>query len=550
MQLIDIHPDWWKWGTAEKRKVLTDYPNLKAHLEQRWNVGLNTRREEPANFPVVANADNARKLEILFGAFSFTANPATRLVKSLGKSYKDLLFSVSRTAVQVVDGVIYPQSHEEVQRILEIASREGVLVMPFGGGSNVCGDFDLPGADVRPRLAMDMAKMNALLQLDKVNHKATFQGGIYGPALEQLLHAQGFTLGHFPQSFEYSTLGGWVVTRSAGQESSGYGRIEDIAIAIKVATPTGTLQTSNYEGDAAGVNLKGLYFGSEGMFGVVTEVSVRIHPLPKTKQWAIGLFPNYQSGLNALQSLVQQNIFPTVVRYSDEHETFFLSLLSHEAPGFVANLKAAIKSAVLKYKKLEKGCIMMVRFEDDCGEDCPKLDKAKRAFSDNGAMLLGDALGKKWEGSRFGLPYLRDDMMLRNIVVDTMETVVPWNKIDDLRKKLRLALDTCTAFRNQQGILLAHVSHVYTSCASIYFTVLTPMEAGNEMAQWREIKKTVTDTIVNNGGAVSHHHGVGKDHQPWYLQTTDEVTKRILQSIKQAVDPANILNPGKLFDEA
>jgi alkyldihydroxyacetonephosphate synthase len=550
MQIADT--DWWKWGVAEKRKTLTYYPKLHTLFSERFNRSFKEIKPAPAACNAVSNEAN---IELVKGVFKtllpsvkISYDEELRLKKALGKSYADLLKVLINIPVHLPDAVISPASHQEVVQILQVCSDYNIQIVPFGGGSNVVGAFNLKEY-TSPRIVLDMTQMKRLLALDEVNHTAVFEGGIYGPELEATLNAKGFTMGHFPQSFEYSTLGGWIVTRSAGQESSAYGRIEDIAISLKLATPAGTITTSGFEGDAEGVNLKSAFFGSEGMFGVVTEAKVRIHRIPFKKKWLVAVFPSFEKGTEAIKQLVQKDIFPSVVRYSDEYETFFLSMLSHEEATMFSKLKSSISNTVLKLKGIENPSLMMLRFDGEKTEAELKRKIAAQIVRKQSGFSVGESLGKKWEGSRFGLPYLRDDLMERGIFVDTMETVFSWNEINPFKQKLLAELQKSKAFGYEKGILLAHLSHVYTSSSSIYFTVITAMDTEKPYEQWQEIKKIVTDTIVSAGGAVSHHHSVGRDHQRWYVRKTDALTQQILRSIKKTVDPNHILNPGKLFDE-
>jgi alkyldihydroxyacetonephosphate synthase len=549
---MTISNDWWKWGEEGKRKSLTNYPAFHAHLQKLWNKPFDDLLHAPAQPQIVQNAERANFVQRLFAEklpdVSISTEPATRLKRSTGKSYHDLLKAIFNLPINLPEAVVFPKNHDEVLRVLQLATLNNILVLPFGGGSNVVGAFNI-AQDAKALIVFDMSKMKSLLSLDAKNHVATFECGIMGPDLEKQLNAKGFTLGHFPQSFEFSSLGGWIATRSAGQESSHYGRIEDMVISLKVAAPAGTLTTSGYEGDAEGINIKSLFFGSEGLFGIITEAKVRIHPLPENKKWVIGVFPAFENGLDTLRELVQMDIFPSVVRFSDEYESFFLSMLSHQEPSVLSNIKAYISKQVLKWKNIEQPNLMILRMDGKEEEALAKKHIANKIAEKNGGFLIGDSIGIKWETSRFGLPYLRDDLMERGIFVDTMETVLPWDKLADFKKYLRVQLQGCTGFGGDKGILLAHVSHVYTSGASIYFTVITAQDRNKPVEQWKTIKSMVTDKIVEAGGAVSHHHSVGRDHKAWYLAKTDALTKRLLLNIKKTLDPGHIMNPGDLFDE-
>ncbi len=549
---MNISNDWWKWGAAEKRKSLKSYPAFQTHLQGLWGKSFDDIQHAPEQPQLVVNQARVAYVDQLFTTdlpgIKISVDPTLRLKRSLGKSYFDLVKALFNLPIPIPEAVVFPKNHDEVMQVLQFASQNAIMVLPFGGGSNVVGSFNIADK-ANALIVFDMSEMKSLLSIDTKNHTATFQGGIMGPDIEAQLNAKGFTLGHFPQSFEFSSLGGWIATRSAGQESSSYGRIEDIAISLKVATPSGTITTSGFEGDAEGINLKSLFFGSEGLFGVITEAKVRIHRLPENKKWVVAVFPSFENGLETLKELVQMDIFPSVVRFSDDHESFFLSMLSHQEPSLLGDLKSTIQKKVLEWKNIERPNLMLLRMDGNEEESLAKKNIADTVARKNQGFLIGESLGKKWETSRFGLPYLRDDLMERGIFVDTMETVLPWDKLADFRKHLLAQLKGCAAFGFDKGILLAHVSHVYNSSASIYFTVITAQDRAQPVEQWKTIKALVTDTIVKAGGAVSHHHSVGRDHQPWYLARTDALTKKLLLSIKKTLDPQHIMNPGNLFDE-
>lgn len=541
--------DWWKWGDPAKRKKLTQYQKLKTHFETRFTTSFDNINNTPAYKIAVDSSDEVVQLfSRHLPSIEIKTTIDARLKKATGKSYPDLLSAFYHSNIHLPDAVICPSSPSEVQQVIAWASEHRIVVVPFGGGSNVVGAFAQKEKTTK-HVVLDLSALNSVVSIDEVNHTAVFEAGIYGPELEQHLNKKGFTLGHFPQSFEYSTLGGWIVTRSAGQESSYYGRIEDIVIALKVVTPQGEISAGAYEGDAEGVNIKSLFFGSEGTFGIVVEAKVRIHPLPQSKKWVTAVFPSFENGTHALRELIHAGLYPSVVRYSDEQETFFLSQLSHEAPSVFSKLKSYFTQMVLKFKGIEKPSLMMLRFDGAPDEAVQRSASASTVIKKYSGLLSGESLGKKWELSRFGLPYLRDDLLERGIFVDTMETVLPWNKIGAMKADLQLKLKQLPAFGNEKGILLAHLSHVYTASSSIYFTVITRQDSVQPLAQWQAIKTVVTDTIVAHGGAVSHHHSIGRDHQKWYVQQTDTLTREVLKAIKHTLDPNTILNPGKLFDE-
>ncbi|HNW89446.1 MAG TPA: FAD-binding oxidoreductase [Bacteroidales bacterium] len=544
--------NWWKWGIASKRFKVSDFPRLYQLLHDRFNLDFNSTHTETAEFSIVGNDENVSLINGVFSTklpgIKITTDLDTRLSRSLGKSYADLLLVLDHIPVQLPDAVIFPGNHEEVIKILNVCSEDDILVVPFGGGSNVVGAFNRKNVN-KPCVMLDMSQMKKLLNLDVVNHTAFFEAGIFGPDIESSLNKEGFTLGHFPQSFEFSALGGWIATHSAGQESSGYGRIEDMVVALKVATPKGTISTGDYEHDAEGVNLRHLFYGSEGMFGVITEALVCIQRLPENKKWLVALFPSFETGTEAVRKIVQKNIHPAVVRYSDEQETFFLQYVSHKPFTFFSKIKSFFNDLVLRSKGIKSPSILLIRFDGDKEDIFVRSMIAAEIIRKHKGFLVGEKPGRKWEHARFDLPYLRDDLLENGILVDTMETVLPWDKINTFKQELLAELQKSAAFGYDKGILMSHLSHVYNSCCSIYFTVITARDTSGPLAQWEEIKKIVTDFIVRSGGAVSHHHSIGRMHQSWYVKKTDALTLEILCNLKKTCDPKNILNPGKLYDE-
>ena len=543
--------DWWKWGEPARRKSMDDYPKLGPFLsaryaERSWKIERSSsvvflRKDPNAHLELAARfSDELPQLEI-------STDPDLRLEKSLGKSYHDLIRILSNEPIDLPDWLVYPKNHEETVLVLKWASENQVSVVPFGGGSNVVGAFDRTAWD-SPKLMLDMARMNRLLELDEVNQTARFEAGIFGPELERELNAKGFTLSHFPQSFEYSTLGGWIATRSAGQESTGYGRIEDLCVSLRVAAPAGSMETSRFEADAEGVNLRWLFYGSEGALGVITEAQLRIHRLTKSKKWMTALFSDFEQGSLALREMIHAGIWPSVVRFSDEEETRLLSLLSHSSTTLTSRIQSSVLKKYLNWKNMNSPCLMMLRFDGSEAQASLMKKEAKEIAARLGGVYVGESAGVKWESSRFGLPYLRDDMLERGLLVDTMETIMPWNKISAFKAALRSKLEQSEAFGKEKGLLMTHLSHLYMSGSSMYFMVITPMNRQAPLEQWREIKQIVSDTIHEYGGPASHHHSVGLDHRPWYLKRTDALSLEVLRTVKQKLDPAGILNPGKLFD--
>ena len=407
---------------------------------------------------------------------------------------------------------------------------------------NLAGQTDI-------KCTVDLRKFKRLLHIDEQHLQATFETGILGPELEKILNDKGYTLGHFPQSFEYSTLGGWIVTRGAGQESTYYGKIEDLTEHIKVATPVGTLESNPFTHDASGINVLPFFVGSEGTLGIVTEVTVKIRKLPKNYRWLVALFPTFQQGTNYMKEIAQAGIKPSVVRLSDANETNLFSKMSssEEQPGLLNDIKKEAQKLVLQFKNLTEPCVLMMRFPQGDFSVSSQILFAKELVGKYKGMVAPSSIGDKWADNRFKLPYLRDTLVEHSIYIDTMETLVHWKDIPKLHQALTKELNKSTAFNKQKGIFLAHISHIYPNAACIYFTLITPILRGREIEQWQEIKDLVTNTIMQNNGSVSHHHSVGADHQKWYKKYSDNLALEVLHAVKQKLDPKGIMNPGKLY---
>jgi alkyldihydroxyacetonephosphate synthase len=395
-----------------------------------------------------------------------------------------------------------------------------------------------------------MSGMDRLIGIDPISRTATAEAGIYGPSLDEALRTQNVVLGHYPQSFEFSTLGGWIAHRGAGQQSSRYGRAHDWLVAAKLATPRGLLTTEDFPGSSAGPRLTDLVLGSEGTFGVITEAVFHVHPAPAASLHTGFLFHDFANGGAAIRQAVQEDLPFAMLRLSDAEEARF-----YRAYGSVGKRKGIgnhIADAYLKYRKFgESAAAMIAGFEGDIAT----VEHSHRRFTEIakkfGALAIGKSTGARWYEGRFHGPYLREPMMDRGLGVDTLETATSWSKIDALytavKKTLEDAIQQTAPCPGARGIVACHISHSYPDGASLYFTYIFPRALDGDIAQWLAIKRAATDAIVANGGTISHHHGVGEDHLPWMKQEKGELGVEVLRAIKTTLDPKGILNPGKLI---
>ncbi|HEY1630883.1 MAG TPA: FAD-binding oxidoreductase [Rhizomicrobium sp.] len=472
-----------------------------------------------------------------------------RAFHALGRSYHDLLRLRAGDLSTAPDVVLYPRAAEEVQAVLACADDAGIAIVPFGGGTSVVGGVTAARGEFKAVATLDLSGMDRLIAIDALAETATAEAGVYGPMLEKGLQASGVTLGHYPQSFEFSTLGGWIAHRGAGQQSSAYGRPQDWLVSARIATPRGMLSTEEFPASAAGPRLTDLMIGSEGLFGIVTDATVRVRRVPREKNYRGYLFRDFASGIAAIRQAAQEGLPAAMLRLSDAEETHFYRAFGEI--GKRRGLKARLTDAVLKARGFDdKAAILIAGFEDN-----HEAGKRFAALAQKlGAMSAGKGPGARWYEGRFHGPYLRDPLMDRGVGVDTLETATRWSNIETLYAAVKSALEKSigeTAPRpGARGIVTCHMSHSYPDGASLYFTYIFPRALDGELAQWRAIKTAASDAIAAHGGTISHHHGVGEDHLPWIEKEKGELGIEILRAIKHTLDPKGILNPGKLIPPA
>lgn len=489
-----------------------------------------------------------RELRTMLGQDNVAVDAEERLIHGLGKSYRDLIRVRTRKLPPLPDAVLFPASHEEVRRILDWCSVGGVQAVPFGGGSSVVG-----GVEVRPRyegdraVCIDLSRLNRILEVDDVSMLARIQGGIYGPALESGLSRWGLTLGHFPQSFEYSTLGGWIATRSAGQQSTRYGKIEDMVRGLRMAAPAGDFTTPAFPASSAGPDVNRYYIGSEGTFGIITEATMRLCKAPQTQVMRGYMLPDWNASQEALREMLQHGIVPAVLRVSDPPEsTAYLHLGATKLTAIGFLLREVVFSGMeMLGAKIQGGCLMLMGFEGDDNETRWDLGRAHAVVRKHGAFPLGSSPGKSWGKERYRMPYLRDLFMDRGVMIDTLETATAWSNVNTLYEAVRAALLDEMAAAGAPGYVMCHISHTYTDGASLYFTFLSPVH-GDPEEQWLRVKRAASEAIVRNRGTISHHHSVGYEHRPW-MEREYGRNLELYRTTKLELDPNGILNPGKVF---
>ena len=516
---IEMHPS--RWGDPARAQALP--AEARGLVEMVFGVDDRPAVPEPPLAPPAVDAAALGALADAVGAEHVHTDDATRRLRTRGKSTPDLLRVRAGDLTDAPDVVVRPTTHDEVAAVLAAAAEHRLAVVPFGGGTAVTGGLVARREGFAGVVSLDLVRMKRLLAVDHVSMTATLEPGLRGPEAEALLAEEGLTIGHYPQSWEYATLGGFAATRSSGQSSAGYGRFDALVVGLTVATPIGRIDLGTAPANAAGPDLRQLFLGSEGTLGVITALKVRVRPLPEVKVYEGWRWASFVDGAAAMRTLAQAGLLPTVVRLSDESETS-LNLADPAAIGGAAS----------------GGCLMITGYEGT-----PAAVEAKRAavtavLTGLGGTSAGTEPGEKWARGRFDAPYLRDSLLDAGVLVETLETATFWSNLDRLYADVKAAL---TAHLGEPALVLCHVSHVYETGCSLYFTVAA-QEGDDPLGMWRVAKAAASDVMIAAGATITHHHAVGWDHKPWFAEEIGPVGVSVLRAVKADLDPAGILNPG------
>jgi alkyldihydroxyacetonephosphate synthase len=467
-------------------------------------------------------ADEVAVLVDILGAQHVVTSLETRWAHTRGYSTPDLLRHRAGDTTDMPAAVVFPGSHDEVQALLTTCSERRIAVVPYAGGTSVVGGLAPQNTGF---IAVDLRRLDRLIEIDDVSRTATIEAGVRGTAAEGLLAERGYTLGHFPQSYEGASIGGYAATRSSGQSSAGYGRFDQMVVGLTVATPRGTIELGRAPMSAAGPDLRQLMLGSEGALGIITSLVLRIRPRPTERTFDGWRFPSFDEGLTAIRWLAQDGPLPTVLRLSDEAETA-INLADPDVLGGGSG-----------------GVLAIVGFEGT--RTAVRRAEVAEVLTAAGGESLGEGPGETWRQGRYRAPYLRDPLLDEGALVETLETAGFWSTIPALKAGVTEALVNELSSQGTPPIVLCHVSHVYETGASLYFTVISA-QTDDPVAQWRQAKTAASQAIATAGGTITHHHGVGTDHRDAYVAEVGPLAIEALQAVKQVLDPHGILNPGIL----
>jgi alkyldihydroxyacetonephosphate synthase len=545
---------WWGWGDPNFTFPMADKPALWPWIAKKLGVVSTSPTAAPVDLasiqipPTRASQELLAELHQVLRPEQVTLDPLERLLHTYGKSFPDLFRVRNAVVTRAPDVVVYPDSHEQVEALVQLAQRRDFCLIPCGGGTNIVGGINPSVDEARLLLTLSLRNMNRLISLDTESRTATIQAGALGPKLEADLAERGHSLGHYPDSFEYSTLGGWLATRSAGMQSDAYGRIEDMVVSIKMATPSGTIVTKAVPASSVGPDLNRLMIGSEGVLGVITEATMRVHKTPAAKDYRGFLFRSFADGVRAIQECLDRGFAPSMIRLQDSGESelaFNMKSPSHGLGGWIQNrVKGWLKS-----RGYVEPCILIIGFEGEAKPVAATRRCALQIVKRHGGFPLGKSVGQTWSKDKFNIPYLRDYIMDYGCMADVAETATLWSNVLPLYAGTVAAIKARFGQEDGTGYIGCHISHTYETGACLYFTFAARQPKGKELEHYYEYKRLITDTIIGLGGTLSHHHAVGIEHRPWVAQELSPAGLVALRALKTALDPQHVLNPGKLLPE-
>jgi len=508
---------WWGWGTTDRAlpdgecvelaALLPGLPDRPRPVPRLEDVVLPTSRPDlPASLPL-------------------TTDPAVRAAHTYGKAYRDVVRALSGDLAGAPDAVALPADEEDVVRLLDWAGSAGVVVVPFGGGSSVVGGVEYRGD--RPWVSMDLTRLDRVLEVDPVSRAARIQGGALGPVLEDQLRPSGLTLRHFPQSFEFSTLGGWLATRAGGHYATLHTHIDDLVESMRVVTPVGVDESWRLPGSGAGPSPDRLFLGSEGTLGVVTEAWMRLQDRPRHKASVSVTFPDMTTAITVVRAIAQAGLHPANCRLLDAGE------------------------AALSGASTTGQCVLVLGVESAALPVQGRLAELTGLARDHGGAVAGDrdSAADQWRSAFLRMPYVRDGLARMSAVVETVETACTWDRVDELYATVQAEVGAAVAaVTGAPGLVNCRFTHVYPDGAAPYFTVIAAGRPGSEVAMWDDVKTAASEVLGRLGATITHHHAVGRDHRPGYDRQRPEPFAAALRSVKATLDPAGILNPGVLID--
>ncbi|WP_201565780.1 FAD-binding oxidoreductase [Psychrobacter sp. CMS30] len=534
---------WNGWGNISINKKVSPHGAklIKSH------IGKTKKLSSVSLQQVLKTVPKSRLPAAITKLATVSIDKEVRLRHARGQSFPDWIAMHSGAFEVFPDGVAFPESTADVETLLTLASEHDLIVIPFGGGTSVVGHIN-PQKGSRPVLTIAMSKMDQLIDLDTESQIATFGAGTQGPAVEAQLDAQGYRLGHYPQSWELSTLGGWIAARSSGQQSLGYGRIEQMFAGGTLVTPQGVLNIADIPASSAGPDLREMMMGTEGRAGIFTEVKMRVQPQPEEELFKVAFLPNWEAGKEVLRQAVQKNVRLSMLRLSNAVETDAHIHLGTSPSQFLAI------STYLKARGLSSDKVMLTYgVSGDKAQNKLALTQFNKLLKQHGSVTgkITDIMGSVWAHGRFKFPYLRGTLWDKGIMVDTFETATNWNNIDEQMQQMQEAVQNALADEGENVMAFTHISHVYKQGASLYTTYFfrAAKDHATTLKRWQKIKQAASLSLANGTATISHQHGVGRDHAPYLAAEKGKLGIQVTHDMLKSLDPEQRMNPGVLIED-
>jgi len=543
---------WWGWGEESVEFTHEDKPALAPFLRDALGVDVTSAGVSAPPFERLQVPDPDLP-DALRAALERAADVSTsahdRVAHARGKSLRDLVRQRRGELGRLPDAVVRPADEAGVEAVVRAVLEADAVLIPFGGGSSISGSLEPPAGESRPVVSLDLSRLASVLDIDPVSRLARVQAGALGPDLERQLGERGWTLGHFPDSFTHSTLGGWIATRSSGMQSDRYGDIAELTRAVRVVTPAGVLATRPVPATSTGPSVREMVLGSEGRLGVITEATVHVRRLPAERIILGYLFPGWDEALTAMRDIAASEASPSVTRVSDAYETRF-SFVTRKDPTVLDRLKsAALKTYLSRRRGFDVGemCLSFIGYEGTERHVAAQRKLTGKIVSRHGGVCIGASPGELYDQKKFDTPYIRDFLLDRGTLADVSETAAPWSALKPLYDAVMAAAREAFAELRVQGYIMCHLSHSYHAGACLYFTfAFEPRPGGEPLDQYTRVKSAIQQAFVDNGATLSHHHAVGTEHAEWLEQDLSAPGTAMLRALFDGVDPGRNLNPGKI----
>ncbi len=548
------HMKWWGWGVEGVSFHHDDKPYLVPFVKKAIGVDLNAPADPPLvleDMPIpdpMIGADLLAELTSTVGADNIASDAMDRMVHTYGKSIRDLIRLRAGDIPRIPDVVVYPADEAEVQAVVDTVVAADAVLIPFGGGSNIAGSLEAPADETRPVISVDLGRLNKVLAIDEESGLARIQAGALGPDMEEQLGSKGWTLGHFPDSFTHSTLGGWVATRSSGMQSDKYGDIADITRGLRVVQPGKVLVVRALPSTSTGPSVREMILGSEGRLGVITEVSVQVHRIPEERVILGYFFPSWEAGLAAMQEISASDATTSITRVSDARETQFSFATRKKGKGLSSLVSRGLMK-VLQHRgwDLSQICLSFIGYEGGKAHVARNKAIVKSIVKSHGGIVVGKGPGALYDQKKFDMPYIRDYLLVRGAAADVSETAAPWSQLQTLYTNTVAAVNRAYDDIGTSGWVMCHLSHSYHSGACLYFTFAFRHDGVDPLAQYDVVKSALQQSFVDNAGTLSHHHAVGVEHAPWLEQDISAPGVHMISGLLSSVDPKANFNPGKII---